>query len=290
MALPEAVQRKAEEAAKLIASKKDASTTAAHTAAPATQSPAAAEIEDLKAKLAKAEQANRVLRAKYDAEVPRYAAEVKALKEEIAKLTEKLNQKAEAAELSSLSEEERELVGKPLLDVITKAAKEVATGVVESKVKPISESVNRFQRMTEAAYEATLDREVPYWRAQNEDPNFYAVWLNEIDPATGRLRNDLLQAAHAAMQGYQVAEIFRAYREGREIGAPPKSENVSPSPPVGAAQPLPTGAAAQPKTWTRAAIRQFYEELRQGKWRHRMEEARKVELEIAAAAKEGRIV
>jgi hypothetical protein len=305
MALPVSAQRKAEEANRL--SKEAAAALAApdltRTPEPAPSETTNAELEKLRADLATANEAlarekqfHRQIRGKYDAEVPRLAAEVKTLSEQVKAAETERTRKIEAGELTSLSDAERGVAGEDLVQVIAKAAREVAASEIERRLKPITERVDSFQRMSEANYNATLDREAPFWVTQNDDPRFIA-WLQEVDPETGRLRDDLLQRAHASMQGFRTVEIFLAFKEGREIGAraptPPKANPQSPSPDQDSAggEPVLTDDASKSRVWTRAQISEFYADKRKGVYKGKVKEAegRELETDITAAYAEGRI-
>ena len=287
MNLPAAARKNADRAAELI--KGAPGTPKGTPAAPAPQGSdnAAAELETVKREYTRLSEAHKVLQAKYNAEVPKLMSENAALKKRVDELEAEGKRKIEAGDVTSLNPEERALAGDELLRVIAKTSAEVAGTVVARELKPITDRVDHFQRQTEATYYATLDRECPGWQAQNDDPLFTA-WLHNMDPGTNRLRNDLLQTAHAAFQGYRTAEIFNAFREKREIGARPNA-SASPDPDIGGGDQLPPNEPVKP-TYTRAEIQQFYREVREGKWKGEREAARREkEADILAAGKEGRI-
>lgn len=297
MALPAAARRRAEEAVRI--SKEIGNRPAEPPAGDPPAPQPGAEADELRAQLkateealAKSQQAFRTLQNKYNEEVPRFAAQVKELSEAVKAANEARTKAYEAGELTSLTEKDREIVGEDVVGIISKAAREIATHEVESRLKPILDRVNRFEQMTTEGYQATLDRFVPAWDKQNDDPKFLA-WLQDIDPATQKLRDELLQRAHDAKQGYLVADIFLAFREGREIGARDKPEpkkEQSPSPRKGAeGGPPPTDAQAGKRMWSRAEIQNFYRDKREGKYKGRAEEARNIENDIVAAYGEGRI-
>lgn len=283
MSLPTAVRKKADEAARMIAGNQPTPPAAAP--APAAD----AELDRLNKEVARLTAANKVLQEKYNAETPRLMSENDALKKRVAELEAQMKRKFEEGDLSSLTEEERTYASPELLKIIGKAAREVSAATIDEQMKPLRERVDQFQKQTEAAYYVTLDREAPGWNVTNEKPEFMA-WLQQADPASGQLRDNLLQTAHAAQQGYRVAEIFLAFREGREIGArAPSKPSNSPSPGPGSEGGQPLINPEEKKTWTRAQIAEFYREKREGKWKGKEKEARELELDIAAAYKEGRI-
>jgi hypothetical protein len=317
MPLPERVRQNAARAAELIKSNADAKAgkpaavvsatpsptpSPTPTPTPAAETPPAGEtVEGLKAKL---EQANKdlaaahqratVLKGKYDKELPQERSARVSAEARVKELDEQLKRKVEAGDLNSLTEDEKKLAGKDLLIVITKAAREVATQEVDAKMRPLSARFDHFEKLTDAQYNALIDHELPEFDKQNNDPQFLA-WLQGLDPATGRLRNDLLQDAHAGQQGYRTVEIFKAFKEGREIGARqptpavPAGAEARLDPPRGGSEPPPPADQGAGKLITRAEIATFYREKREQKWKGREDQARAFEAEISKALQENRV-
>jgi len=293
MALPQAVARKAERAAELMKPAQPA--TPAQPAAGDDATKLKQDLDATKKALDDVTQKYRSLQGTHKEQLELQNT-IKSLKDQVADLQTKLDEKAAAA--YELTEDERTNLGEQTVKVVGK----IATGIVEATIKkhliPLSERVDQFQRMNEAQYWATVDYFVPDFKAQNNDPKFMA-WLKEIDPGTGQLRDDLLQRADAALMGYRVAEIFRAYKEGREIGArqtdnPPPTPNpadINPGPGSGNPQPIPDSSGK--KQFTRTEIKDFYEDLKRNRGRmtkEQLAEARRTENEIFAARNEGRVV
>lgn len=290
--LPAAVRRNADRAAQLSKEIRDAGIQ------PGSESPsptASADIARLEGEVARlttenssTTQAYRVLQGKYNAEVPQMAAEIRTLREQVKQYEEAAKRKFEAGELTSLTDDERGLMGKPLQDAIVKTAREVFAGEFDGRIKPLTDRVDVLNRQSEAQFQATLDA-IPNFAVQNDDAKFIA-WLNNIDPETGRIRNDLLQRAVSAKQGLVCAEIFAAFRDGREIGASAPAKQPSPDPGPGggdASHNLEAGGGA--KTYTRAEISQFYDQKRRGKWAGKEAEARALEADMLAASASGRV-
>lgn len=294
MALPTAVARKAERAAELMRERNPQ---------PAAPAPAGsddatklkADLDATKATLADVQQKYRSLQGTHKEQLELQST-IKELRQQVTDLQTKLDEKTPPAAV--LTDDERRLVGDDMVQIMTKVAASAVDGAVKKHLKPLGERFDQFQRMTEAQYWATVDYFVPDFKAQNDDPRFIA-WLKEVDPETSALRDDLLQRAHAAQMGYRVAEIFRAYKEGREIGArqtaeppPPQpgpGDNINPGP-GGGSPPTPPDNSGK-KQWTRAEISAFYDRKRRGLYRGKEgeAEARKIELDIFAARNEGRV-
>ena len=297
MALPAAAQRKVDQAKALMQAPPPASIpdnpTPPPPAAP-TDSEKLAQLEAKNVELAKQleteKQRSSTFKGRLDSQVPTLQAQLKTAADEKAALEAKLNAKVEAGVLTSLTDEERRLVGDGLLEVTSKIAREIATQEIDGKLKPLNERTEVIARQHEAQYFATLDELVPNWEIQNDDPEFND-WLKQLDPASQRTRLDLLKRAEAGRQGYRVAEIFRAYNEEREIGArdqPPPAKQPSIDPRSGGGEQLPAGEP-DVKLWKRSEISKFYADRKSGVYRGREAEARKIESDILAASREGRI-
>lgn len=317
MSLPRAVALKVERAHQLAASAAAARSTTLPAApegvtpapSPTPQHAAGADVEALQRQLAdtqenlrKANERFDTLRAKYDAEVPRAAADLRKLREELKTAQERTTElealaarKFESGDISSLTDTERQLMGPDMVAASAKIAREVATSMVDARMKPLTDRVDQFERMSDTAYFLALDDGAPNWEAVNNDPKFLA-WLNEVDPTTQRVRMDLIKRAEASRQGNRVVEIFRAFLEKREIGAPtpkvpaddPLSKRVDP-PVGGSSTPDPVGDDANKRIWSRAEVAKFYDDKRKGVWRGKEAEARMIEQEIFAASKSGRV-
>lgn len=292
-ALPAAVQRKAEEAKRLINERTQPP------ANPASPPPAAPdEVAKLRADLATMKESLTTFGGRAAAAERR----AKEAEERAAQAEQRLKdleaaqaKRIEAGELTSLSADERQLVGPELLTVVSKITREVAGQEFDQRVKPLNERMDTFERQSEAAYWATLDEALPRgWNdpgGMNEDPIFIA-WLNGLDPESGRTRFALLKQAEGARQGRRVVEIFRAFLEKREIGARQPNPQPSPSPSPSAADTPPEDKGGK-KVWKRSEISAFYRSKTvDPKWKTEKgrAEAREIEQDLIAAQREGRIV
>lgn len=315
--LPAAVRRRADEATRLL-TESAARLNGAPQPAPANPQPtpslpaAGADVATLQRQLAdtqenlrKANERHDTLQAKYNAEVPRAAADLRTVRTDLQKaqarnqeLEQAMQRRVEAGDVNSLTEEEKKLLGPAMMTSMAKIAGEIVARAVDSsldkRLQPMNDRIDQFARMSDAAYYATLDDGVPNWEVVNDDPKF-AAWLNQVDPTTQRTRMDLLKRAEAARQGNRIVEIFRAYTEQREIGAPSAPAQPVPHsldtrtdpPPGGSAQPdLDTQGR---RIWKRSEIKGFYADKARGQYRGKEQEARNLELDIFAASKESRV-
>ena len=298
--LPAAVSKKADRAAELIrAASGEPAAPSPGNGTPPGQTPdanqaltaAEAEVKRLTAANARLEDSKH----RFQSEEGRLQSQARALKERDEHIKE-LEAAAAAkptttGELTSLTEEERNLLGPDVVRVIGKATQEIVDARIDAKLKPVTQSIDDFRTMTEGQYVATLDLLVPGWERQNDDPKFLA-WLQEIDPATNKLRQDLVRQADRAQQGYVTAEIFQAFRDNREIGVrtptPPRADDIDPPPGGGAGLPQ-VDTGIEGTIWTRAEITQLYKDRREGRYKGRNEEFRRKEQDIHNASREGRI-
>lgn len=262
-------------------------------AAPATPAPAKQpdpEIESLKQSL-------RVLKGKYDAEVPRLSAALKAAEEARAKAEAALaEEKKKAAATPRVTEEEVKEFGKPLVDLQRKvAAEELAPFVaqieeqkklIEDLRAQLGQTAQVGQQLNTQSFYAALVAKVPDWEAVNVSKEFLE-WLDGVDPLYGKARQLVLNEAVDSLDANRVAAFFTAFKEDVQSRAAPRTEALE-------AQVTPSAAPAAPvadpnaakKVWTPAQITKFYDDVRRGKYT--AEEAGRIELDIQAASREGR--
>lgn len=143
------------------------------------------------------------------------------------------------------------------------------------------------------------------WQALNQDQEFIA-WLNQVDPYTGAPRMEFFRDACSRGDGVRVGRFFKGYiAEHTAVSQPsPTPQPQTPAEPVaerpsleGLAAPgravgtgSPQGGApAEKRLWTNDQIARFYRDRMHGVYEGREAEARALELDILAAAGEGRI-
>ena len=152
----------------------------------------------------------------------------------------------------------------------------------------------------------TLDRELPDWENTNRDQEF-VVWLENVDPFSGRLRKDLLGEAHRNNEASRVLNIIKGYRQERAAVNPTgnlqpsagngNGANRPPSPQLELQNLAAPGRAksGQPPTppdqpfYTRSDINRFYADVTRGVYSGRDTEKAALEAQLFQAAREGRI-
>lgn len=151
--------------------------------------------------------------------------------------------------------------------------------------------------------EAALARQVPTWETINHDPAFH-TWLAQVDPFSGRTRHALLTDAYGSGDSVRTVAFFQAYqREHTAVRPTPGIQAVQTGTPPADRLPLadlavpgrgttatpPASGAPDRRIWTTSEITQFYRQNREGRWQGREAEAARIEADIFAAGREGRV-
>lgn len=168
---------------------------------------------------------------------------------------------------------------------------------MQVNVVPQVQAVAQRQQMSaEQQFWADLAAAVPNFRQINDNEAFQS-WLLDVDPLTGITRQTYLDDAQRALDARRVASFFRTWLEStgqaavaQSTGDSRRSElekQVSP----GRSRSTGTPATAnQGKTYSPDDIRAFFDAVRSGKYKGREQERARIERDIFAAQREGRIV
>lgn len=260
------------------------------------------------------EQRYRSLQGMYNAEVPRLHAE----KRELTKRVEQLEQliasmntspaKAQEPAQKLITEQDIEDYGDSI-DVMRRVFREE----MSSKDTEISELRNLVRQLqgtvvpqmqqlsqshavsNEQRFWADLQTAVPDWQEVNVNKEFQS-WLLEVDPLTGIPRQTYLDDAQRNLDAQRVANFFRAWkgmtggqeaRPAREAQQPSELERqVSP----GKGRSGGSKPQGEAKTYTSDDIKKFFSDVQKGKYKGREAERNRLERDIFAAQREGRIV
>jgi hypothetical protein len=231
-----------------------------------------------------------VLTGKYNAEVPRFAAQLREASATIRQLqaeVEALKARPAPAPESLLKPEEIEEFGKPLIDVTRRVAEEVtrktADEVAELRRK-VEENAATNARNREVGFFEDLGKAVPDWQVINDDEAFHA-FLAEVDPFSGRQRQDLIEEAQAKRDPQRVASFFLHFKANvaqQEAAAKTRlEEQIVPD------SGTPTAAPPAKRIWNRREIADFYSRWRRGDIS--ADKAVAIEAEIQRATLEGRV-
>lgn len=227
------------------------------------------------------------LTGKYNAEVPRLAAQLREAVQEIARLRAEVEVAKTKPLESLLKPEEIQEFGEPLIDVTRRVAQEVTRGH-KAELDEVKRELERRRvedtKTAEIRFFESLASAVPDWSVLNDDERFHA-WLREADPFAGRTRQALLEDAEAARDASRVATFFKAFKDSTSHQAATAKTKLEEqiAPPQGS----PTNAPPAKRIWTRREIGQFYADWRGGKVPS--DRAVAIEAEIQFATLEGRV-
>lgn len=259
----------------------------------------------------------RTLQGMYNAEVPRLHQQNKELTgrlQQMEQLLATISQQSRATQQQQvtdeplITQEDQDEYGESL-DVMRRVTREELIPVAQkiaqidrllqqlqvNVVPQVNAVVQRQALSAEQQFWSDLSGFVPQWKDINNDPAFQA-WLLEIDPLSGITRQTILEDAQSALDVRRVGNFFKSWLEitGQANVAQNTRRNVSASelerqvaPGKGRNTGSPSGSNA--KTYSPDDIREFFDAVRQGKYKGREAERDRIERDIFAAQRDGRI-
>ena len=260
------------------------------------------------------EQKYKTLQGMYNADVPRLNAQNREMQSRVSQLEQLLstvnNQPAEPTPPPQsdplITDADVKEYGDSI-DVMRRAAREevnAANGRIAQLEKTIQQlqgvvpQVHQVQaqqkQSSEQAFWAGLSNAVPNWQEINDNPDFQ-TWLLEIDPLTGISRQTYLEDAQNNLDMNRVAQFFQTWAQANGKVEPAHvndqaktqlEKQVAPGRGRGG-QPVTQGAN---QTYSPADIEQFFSDVRKGRYKGRESERGRIERDIFAAQREGRIV
>lgn len=257
------------------------------------------------------EQKYKTLQGMYNTDVPRLNSvnrDLSSRVEQLESLLGTINNQQEApaqAPVEKLITEDDVKEYGDSIDVMRRAAKEEVAGELArvreleaeiEKLKNVVPQVQQVQRQQKSSSEQqfwnTLNREVPNWNEINSSQDFQS-WLLQIDPLTGMTRQTYLEDAQRKLDSKRVATFFSTYEQATGNANDARETRSSNSELVKQVAPG-RGRSTKPvagegKTYSRADITKFFEDVRFGKYKGREDERAKKERDIFAAQQEGRI-
>jgi hypothetical protein len=259
-----------------------------------------------------------VLKGKYDAEVPRLSESLRQANARIDSLEDKLAQPLVVEEQPEpprmdFTAEEIADYGEDLLDVIGRKARSIVNAEYQPKIDSLTREIDTLKRDVgetgqRVAKQETnevfdqLDKTVQDWRKINVDPEFHE-WLDQLDPFSGETRKTLMLNAFNRKNAQQVRAFFDKYAEENATVIPDPTEQPSGQGGTGKStldlndyvapgQPRSGGDAGAPKdkrVWTNAEVGAFYSDIQKGRYKNRPQDKARIEADIIAATREGRI-
>lgn len=225
-----------------------------------------------------------VLEGKYRAEVPRYADDLRSMRQRIQEL-----EQAPVAQTSApkISEDLKEKYGEEFLQDILKIIPQ------SSEAQQLSKKVEDLERSNyesgQERFFADLDKSASNWRQLNSDDGFLA-WLAGVDDFSGMPRKVLFDEAVSRLNTERVSKFFNSYAgsgnsQSWDSGTQQRNAQLESqlAPNTNRATQAPPGK----KFWTTPEIAQFYDDKRQGKLSDA--EFLRIEQDIFAAQRENRI-
>ena len=263
------------------------------------------------------EQRYKTLQGMYNAEVPRLHAEKRDLSNRVSQLEQLLAgmqqpktepvPKAEAPKL--ITDADVEEYGDSI-EVMRRVSKE-ETSAAEQKLKQLEKQIETLKtkvfpkveqvganevKTSEQAFWSELSTTVPDWRDMNDNQDFQN-WLLEIDPLTGISRQTYLEDAQRNLDVGRVANFFNAWKgsNGSESNAQPNRKAQSSNELKKQVSPGKGKSSGKPqsnsnKTYSPDDLKSFFDDVRKGNYRNKEEERDRIERDIFAAQREGRIV
>jgi len=260
------------------------------------------------------EQRYRSLQGMYNAEVPRLHAEKRELSHRVQQL-EQLIASMNAAPAAPqtpvqklITEQDIEDYGDSI-DVMRKVFREEMsskdTEITELKrlvrqmqgtvVPQVHQLSQNYAVSNEQRFWADLQTAVPDWQDINGDREFQA-WLLEVDPLTGIPRQTYLDDAQRTMDARRVANFFTAWKgmTGRQDARTTRGSQSATELERQVAPGKGRSGGAKPqgeaKTYSSEDIKKFFSDVQKGKYKGREAERDRIERDIFAAQREGRIV
>jgi len=268
------------------------------------------------------EQRYKTLQGMYNAEIPRLHAGKRELADRVSQLERLLSTTVNPLEPTPtasvepekpqvlITEQDIEDYGDSI-DVMRRVSKEesnVSNGRIAQLEQTIQQLKSNFDgvaprveqlsqqqnQSAEHSFWSALESNVPDWKDINIDPEFQN-WLLSIDPLTGISRQTYLEDAQSNFDVQRVSNFFSTW--GENNGKPRAQKEKADSqvqlekqvaPGKGKSTGTPTSTGDQ--TYAPSDISQFYNDIKHGKYKGQDKERARIERDIFAAQRDGRIV
>lgn len=202
-----------------------------------------------------------------------------------------------------LTPEDEQNYGRDLLDVAQRAALQTVAPKIHEIEQANKDLQGQLARERRRALDQAVELAVPDFRDIDRHPRWHR-WLLGIDVYTGRVRQTLLNEAISAASAPRVISFFNGFKSEEAATGhiePAASRQASaPREPViplatlatpGRARSATGGDASLPgdkPTYTRALVKQLYEQHRKGAYVGREAEWARLEADMFVAQREGR--
>ena len=165
-------------------------------------------------------------------------------------------------------------------------------GTVVPQVQQLSQN---YAVSNEQRFWADLQTAVPDWQDTNASQEFQS-WLLEVDPLTGIPRQTYLDAAQRSMDARRVANFFSTWKgmtgghDARTTRGTQSASELERQVAPGKGRSGGNKLQGEAKTYTTEDIKQFFTDVQKGKYKGKETDRDRIERDIFAAQREGRIV
>ena len=277
--------------------------------APQSEPQEQVESGDQEPKEADWQQKYRSLQGMYNADVPRLNAENRDLASRVSQLEgllSNMNEPAQQTPVQSeklITDDDVKEYGDSIAVMRKAAREEVAQEIAQLRqqvgqlqgVLPQVQQVQAQQKKSgEQTFWNTIASEVPNWSDINNDPDFQS-WLLAIDPLTGISRQTYLEDAQKNLDASRVVNFFRTWEGATgktntaQVDRTTQQSQLQKQVAPGRSRNNGVKASGQNRTYTQNDIKEFYADVRKGKYKGRDDERGRIERDIFAAQQEGRI-
>lgn len=185
---------------------------------------------------------------------------------------------------SYFSQEDREILGETTVEALDKSVNDI----VNSKVSPLQEELKRerlskieankreakrIRKESQELFEHKLSQAVPDYQEILSDKGFRLGWIKDIDPLSGRSREDLFMRAEREGDVGRIALFFNEYRALTSTKISALEEHVVPTGVTGDTPPAKGQAESQ---INEQFIDKFYEDLSRGNIKYKGKKGREL--------------
>ena len=246
---------------------------------PPTPSPSG--DQGFQAEIDRLTQANRVLKGKYDAEVPRLQQKIRDLEQQL----------EEGTKAGPTSNADLYKIREALLDELPESAVDsimalASSGNSSASSKSEVQSLQqRLARVEAATFEEKLTALVPNWHVVDADSRFTDQFLHKMEGNTGREKGVFYMDAYRAGDAARCAAFLKEFE--REIGA---HQAPPPDAPRGAGDSVHQKHTGSAPMLRRSELQRIEKAAGQGKYKGKEQQLAEVRRRFRLAAAEGRLI
>jgi hypothetical protein len=232
----------------------------------------------------------KVLQGKYNAEVPRMAAQIRELQSENETLKAKVSEAQTKIEPETSAD--AELFDPDLVALIRQESAKAAREQVDpfrpafegQRAKDEAEARIASEQGQQDRFLSALSSVHPDWQQVDGSAEFKRFLIG-TDARTGKVRQQVLEDSLKRFDPTDAILIFTEFK--RALSSSPSGLAAQVTPAVAGAGASVTDGST--KVWTRKEIAAFYSDVTRGKYTRNPQEAAAIEADIEKAQKEGRI-